>query len=104
MTKFGTSGQYTMDSISILLGNEVDRRTICLETRLLWQHTIDQPCFQARPLSCLFTSEFKKWHSQLSEDEVAEFLTTTEGKNQEYTQNILLDGCYLLFEENDKTK
>ena len=32
-------------------------------------------------------------------DEVAEFLTKTERKKSKNTQNILLDGCYLLFEE-----
>ena len=32
------------------------------------------------------------------EDEIAEFLTKTERKKTQNTQNILLDGCYLLFE------
>ena len=32
-------------------------------------------------------------------DEVAEFLTKTERRKSKNTQNILLDGCYLLFEE-----
>ena len=32
-------------------------------------------------------------------DEVAEFLTKTERRKSKNTQNILLNGCYLLFEE-----
>ena len=32
-------------------------------------------------------------------DEVAEFLTKTERRKSKNKQNILLDGCYLLFEE-----
>ena len=32
-------------------------------------------------------------------DEVAEFLTKTERRKSKNTQNILLDGYYLLFEE-----
>ena len=35
----------------------------------------------------------------LSEDEIAEFLTKTERKKSQNTQNILLNACYLLFEE-----
>ena len=38
-------------------------------------------------------------YSRLSEDEIAEFLTETERKENKNTQNILLDICYLLFEE-----
>ena len=38
-------------------------------------------------------------YSRLSEDEVAEFLTETERKENKNTQNILRDICYLLFEE-----
>ena len=32
-------------------------------------------------------------------DEVDEFLTKTERRKSKNTRNILLDGCYLLFEE-----
>ena len=32
-------------------------------------------------------------------DEVDEFLTKTERRKSKNTQNVLLDGCYLLFEE-----
>ena len=57
------------------LGNGVDRwYDIYLETRLLGR-------------------------SRLSEDEKAEFFTKTERKKCKNTQNILLDGCYLLFEQ-----
>ena len=38
-------------------------------------------------------------YSRLSEDEIAEFLTETERKENKNTQNILLNICYLLFEE-----
>ena len=38
-------------------------------------------------------------YSRLSEDEIAEFLTETERKENKNTQNILLDICYLLFEK-----
>ena len=38
-------------------------------------------------------------YSRLSEDEIAEFLTETERKENRNTQNILLNICYLLFEE-----
>ena len=38
-------------------------------------------------------------YSRLSEDEIAEFLTETEWKENKNTQNILLNICYLLFEE-----
>ena len=38
-------------------------------------------------------------YSRLSEHEIAEFLTETERKENKNTQNILLDICYLLFEE-----
>ena len=38
-------------------------------------------------------------HSGLSEDKIAEFLTQTKLKRCKHAQNILLDGCYLLFEE-----
>ena len=37
--------------------------------------------------------------TRLSEDEIADFLMNTERKESKITQNILLDGCYLLFEE-----
>ena len=72
---------------------------ILLETRLHWQWTIDQPRFQEQPPSRLFTSEPKKLRSRLSEDEIAEFLTKTEQKKCQTTQNILLGGCYLLCKE-----
>ena len=38
-------------------------------------------------------------HSGLSEDKITEFLTQTELKRCKNAQNILLDGCYQLFEE-----
>ena len=38
-------------------------------------------------------------YSRLSEDEIAEFLTETERKENKNTQNILLNICYLLLEE-----
>ena len=76
-TIFGICEQYTIDSMVYLIENEVDRRTICLETRLFG------------PLS----------RSRLSEDEIAEFLTKTGGKKWKNKQNILLDGFYLLFLE-----
>ena len=41
----------------------------------------------------------KKWCWWLCEDEIAEFLTKTEGRKCKNTQNILLDWCYLLFEK-----
>ena len=43
-------------------------------------------------------------YSRLSEDEIAEFLTETERKENKNTQNILLDICYLLFEEYPQKK
>ena len=49
---------------------------------------------------CLGISELKKWRSRLSQDAwIAEFLTNTksEWEKCKYTQNILLDGCYLTF-------
>ena len=36
---------------------------------------------------------------RLSEDEIAEFLINTERRESKIRQIILLDGCYLLFEE-----
>ena len=36
---------------------------------------------------------------RLSEDEIAEFLINTERKESKITENILLDGYYLLFKE-----
>ena len=53
----------------------------------MWQH------------SCLFPSELEKLYSWLSEDDIAKFLTKTEWKKCKNMQNILLDGCYLFFEE-----
>ena len=44
-------------------------------------------------------SGLKKMEFTAINDEVAEFLTTTERRKSKNTQNILLDGCYLLFEE-----
>ena len=41
----------------------------------------------------------KKWRSQLSEDEMTEFLTKSGWKKCNNTQNILLGWSYLLFEE-----
>ena len=41
----------------------------------------------------------KRRLSRLSEDEIAEFLTKTERKKFKITQNILLIGCFLCFEE-----
>ena len=48
---------------------------------------------------CLGNSEPKKWRSQLSEDEMTEFLTKCGWKKCNNTQNILLGWSYLLFEE-----
>ena len=47
------------------------------KSRLRGQCTIDQPHFQAWPPSCTVYSrlKFKKWRSQRSEDEIAEFVT-----------------------------
>ena len=48
----------------------------------------------------------KNWRSRLSEDEIAGFLTKIERKkckNSQY-QNLLLNGCYLLFEEYEEEK
>ena len=40
------------------------------------------------------------WRSRLSEDKIAaEFFTKTERKKCKNTPNILLEGCYLYFEE-----
>ena len=39
---------------------------------------------------CLSNSEPKKWRSQLSEDEMTEFLTKSGWKKCNNTQNILL--------------
>ena len=36
---------------------------------------------------------------QLCDDKIAEFLINTEQKESKITQNILLNRCYLLFEE-----
>ena len=67
-------------SLAFLLGNEVDQWYICLEV-------------------CLGNSGLKKMEFTAIKDEVAEFLTKTERRKSKNTQNILLDGCYLLFEE-----
>ena len=37
--------------------------------------------------------------TRLPEDEIAEFLINTERKESKITENILLDGYYLLFKE-----
>ena len=66
--------------MAFLLGNEVDQWYICLEV-------------------CLGNSGLKKMEFTAIKDEVAEFLTKTERRKSKNTQNILLDGCYLLFEE-----
>ena len=66
--------------MAYLLGNEVDQWYICQEV-------------------CLGSSGLKKMEFTAINDEVAEFLTTTERRKSKNTQNILLDGCYLLFEE-----
>ena len=42
--------------------------------------------------------------TRLSEDEIAEFLINTERKENKITQNIFLDGYYLLFEEYGQEK
>ena len=87
LTIFGRGEQYTIDSTVHLIGNGADRWYICLETRLLRQKWTE------------------KWLSRLFEDGIAELLTYTEWKKCKNTQNILLDGFYLLFEEylQDKT-
>ena len=55
---------------------------------------------EAQRPSRLFTRELKKMaFTWLSEDEIAEFLTKTERKKSLNTQNILLNACYLLYEE-----
>ena len=66
--------------MAYLLGNEVDQWYICQEV-------------------CLGNSGLKKMEFTAINDEVAEFLTTTERRKSKNTQDILLDGCYLLFEE-----
>ena len=66
--------------MAYLLGNEVDQWYICLE-------------------GCLGNSGPKKMEFTAIKDEVDEFLTKTERRKSKNTQNILLDGCYLLFEE-----
>ena len=53
---------------------------------------------QARKPNWFFPSELKKWRSRLSENEKDLFLPRTEGTKCKNTKNILLDGCYLLFE------
>ena len=53
---------------------------------------------QARKPNWFFPSELKKWRSRLSENEKDLFLTRTETTKCNNTKNILLDGCYLLFE------
>ena len=66
--------------MAFLLGNEVDQWYICLEV-------------------CLGNSGLKKMEFTAIKDEVAEFLTKTERRKSKNTQNILLNECYLLFEE-----
>ena len=61
-----------------VLKNKVDRWYIFLETKLFG----------------------KLWRSRLSEDEVADiFFAKIERRKCKNTQNILFDGCHLLFEE-----
>ena len=98
LTKFGRWERYTIDSMVYLIVNEVNRWYIWLKTRLLGQKTIDQPRFQARRPSCLFTSEQKKMVFTAIRNEIAEFLTKPEWKESTNTQNILLVGCYILFD------
>ena len=64
---------------------------ICLETRLIngifaWK-------------SALAIVDLKKMEFTAIKDQVAEFFTKTERRQSKNTQDILLDGCYLLFEE-----
>ena len=66
--------------MAYLLGNGVDQWYICLEVSL-------------------GNSGLKKMEFTAIKDEVDEFLTKTERRKSKNTQNILLDGCYLLFEE-----
>ena len=62
--------------------------------------TIDQPPFQVRPPSSLFTDEWtKKMAITVIRRRIAEFLTKIERKKCNNTQNMVIDGCYLLFEE-----
>ena len=51
------------------------------------------------PGSLLGQQWTKKMEFTAINDEVAEFLTTTERRKSKNTLNILLDGSYLLFEE-----
>ena len=81
------------------LGNGVDRwYNIYLETRLLGRQSIDQPRFQARRLTVYSRVNWKNsvhglWRLN------SWFLTKTDRKKCKNTHNILLDGCYLLFEQ-----
>lgn len=47
----------------------------------------------------LFTSELEEGPSRLSKDEFAKFLFKTERWERKNTQKLLLDICYLLFDE-----
>ena len=49
-------------------------------------------------------SELKEWRSLLSDDKIAQFLTKLKGRNAKIVKKILLDECYLLFEEYLKEK
>ena len=88
-TILGICEQYTIDSMVYLIENEVDRWHICLASTILGiceQYTIDSMVY-------LIENEVDRWHiclemrmfgplsrSRLSEDEIAEFVTKTEGK------------------------
>ena len=71
----------------------------CPPTLIPGKYPVNQPCSQMWQHSCLFPSELEKLYSWLSEDDIAKFLTKTEWKKCKNMQNILLDGCYLFFEE-----
>ena len=48
---------------------------------------------------CLETRLLEHLRTRLSQDEITEFLSKTALKNYKNMQNILLDECYLLFDE-----
>ena len=100
LTKFGRCELYTMNSMAYWLGNEVHQLLIW-KRRWHGQKTIDQPRFQEKRRSWFFTSELKIMaFTRLFEDEIAyNILIKTKRKESKNTQNILLDRCYLLFED-----
>ena len=67
--------------------------------RLHGQQTIDQPRFQVRQPSRLFTCELKNGVHCYPKMKYAEVPTKTERKDSKNKQNVLLNGCYLLVEE-----